>query len=78
MRVVGHGSPELIVCDDGSGADGGGTAWQVLHPAAAAVVADDNVELPIGTKFQHAAVVVAAKRLPCVGLKRMQPDQISI
>jgi len=50
----------------------------VLHPAAAPVVADDDVELPIRSEFQHAAVVVAAKRLPGVGLKRVQPDEISI
>src|SRR5262249_50187490 len=69
---------ELIVRNGRTRADCSGPTRQILHPAAPAVVADHNVELAIRPELDNAAVVVAAQRLPCIGLERVQPDERAV
>ena len=75
VRVVGLGSAELVVRRSPAP---NGPSMQVLHLAAAAVVADEDVELAVGAEEDHAAVVVAAQRLAGVGLERAQRDDRAV
>ena len=49
---------------------------EVLHLPAPAVVADEDVQLAVRAEADHAAVVVAARRLAGVLLEGAQPDQV--
>src|SRR2546423_1229212 len=72
------GAAELVVGDYLTGARDGRPAGEVLHEAASAVVADDDVELAVGAEAQHAAVVVAARGLARVRLQRAQTYERSV
>src|SRR5947208_943633 len=85
MRVIGGGSTESVV-DQWVGEEG--SVRKVLQPAAAALVAHEEVELPVRTKLHDAAIVVALFRaviragMPSdcdvVGLARTQHDDVAI
>jgi len=49
-----------------------------LQKPAPAVVAENDVELPVRTETNHTAVVIAACGLARVLLQRAQADQIAI
>ena len=77
MRVVGCGSPEVVVRHR--------ARQVVLRPAAAAVVADDDVELPVGAERQDPAVVISPQHrqrrvghVVAVVLERAQPDDVLV
>src|SRR2546423_4901968 len=78
MRVVGFGAAELIVLNCRAGAIGRRAAREILKEAAPAVVADDYVEFAVGAEAQDAAVVVAARGLARVLLKRVQVYEVSV
>src|SRR5947207_14799675 len=73
MGIIRLRSPELIV-----GSSGIPTMRKVLCLPAAAVVPDDDVELPVGTETDDPTVVITTQRLPRVGLERMQLDHVAI
>src|SRR5262249_15407199 len=68
VRVIGIGSADLIVGDGRAKSGCRRTRGQVLQLSTPAVVADDDVELAIGTETDHAAVVIAAWRLRRIAL----------
>jgi hypothetical protein len=72
VGVVGLRAAELVVGHTGPE----GAVAEVLQLAAAAPVADQDVELPVGTERDHPAVVVAALGLPDVLLQRADPDEL--
>src|SRR5215204_7334219 len=84
MRVVRLRSAELIV----ELARTGRAIWEVLQLAPPSVVAHLDVELSIRAETDHAAVVVAPRRLRfvtlserhrrAVVLERAQPDQVVV
>jgi hypothetical protein len=82
--VVGRGAAEIVVGDLAAGIRDQALG-DVLHPAAASVVADDDVELAVVAEAQYAAVVVAAQHgqrgisdVVAVVLERPQPDDVAV
>src|ERR1043165_6480987 len=71
MFIVRRWSTELIV-------GRWTTTREVLQEIATTVVTDDDVELTVWTKPQHAAVVITTRRLAGVLLQRSQLDQVAI
>ena len=69
VRVVRLRPTELVVGHGRTRARRGWAAAEILKLAATADVADEDVDLPVGSEADHAAVVVAALRLPGVGLE---------
>jgi hypothetical protein len=74
MRVVRLGTAELVVVDTWAER----TIDKVLELPAAAVVADDDVELAVGAEAKDSAVVVPPQGLARVRLERAEPDQIPV
>src|SRR5206468_12880558 len=75
VRVVGLRAAELVVRLPRSE----GPVDEILHLAATAVVAEDQVELPVGAEAKDAAVVVAAGvAVGDVVLEGVQLDEIAI
>ena len=66
VRVVRSGPAELIVGDDVAEPGQGGARREVLELPAPADVAEQDVELSVRPEADHAAVVIATRRLHLV------------
>src|SRR2546423_13423850 len=85
MGVVGRGPAKGVIHKWGGEK---GSVRQVLQPAAAALIAHEEIELAVGSKSEHAAVVIALRggivgaRVTgngnIVGLEGSQSDDVDI
>src|SRR5829696_9583451 len=78
MRVVRRRPAELVVCHGRARARRRWSACEVLELPAAADVAGEHVQLPVGAECDDAAVVIAARGLTRILLNRADPDQVAV
>src|SRR3990172_2678318 len=78
MRVIGFGAAELVIRHCWSRAIGGRPTGKILHVAAPSRIADENVELTVGSKGDHTSIVVTSLRLPGILLDSTEHDQVVV